>query len=105
MIWTIVSVPSTYTFLTADRPIVMTNGLSRPDSRLAIPIGPRKLFIASNEQAIVDHVVAWKPDDLVSFVNNRVFCKHAAFALGPMTVSFGSWQIGLAHNCLVLQQR
>jgi hypothetical protein len=82
MIWTIVSPPSTYTFVTSDRPIVMTNGLNRPDSHLAIPIGPRKLFIASNEQAIVDQVVAWKPDDLVSFVNNRVVLQARRFCIG-----------------------
>jgi hypothetical protein len=82
LIWTIVSPPSTRSFLTSDRPIVMTNGLSRPDSHLAIPIGPRKLFIASNQQGIVDEVVARKPDDLVSFVNDRVVRQARRFCIG-----------------------
>ena len=88
MIWTIVSPPSTRTFLTSDRPIVMTNGLSRPDSHLTIPVGPRKLFIASNEQAIVDYVVAWKPDDLVTFVNNRVVRQARRFCIGTNDQQF-----------------
>ncbi len=47
MIWTILSPPSSYHFLTSDRPIIMTNGMAEPKSHLAMPIGPRTLFIAS----------------------------------------------------------
>jgi hypothetical protein len=30
----------------------------------------------------VDHVIAWKPDDLVSFVNNRVVLQARRFCIG-----------------------
>ena len=70
MIWTILQPPSSYPFLTSDRPVIMTNGLSEPGSHLALPIGPKRLFIASNRQAIVDDVSARRPDDLVAFVNS-----------------------------------
>jgi hypothetical protein len=72
MIWTIISPPSSYSFLTSDRPLIMTNGMNRAESHLALPIGPRKLFIASNRNEIVRDVAQRKPDDLVLFVNDRV---------------------------------
>jgi hypothetical protein len=82
MIWTILSPPSAYPLLTSDRPVIMTNGLSKPESHLALPIGPRRLFIASNQQAIVDELAARRPDDLVAFVNDRVVKQGRRFVLG-----------------------
>ncbi len=43
MSWSIVSPRSSHTFLTSDRPIIMTNGLASPEAHLSLPIGPRKL--------------------------------------------------------------
>jgi hypothetical protein len=82
MTWTIISPPSAYTFLTSDRPIIMTNGLVNPDSHLALPIGPRRLFIASNQATIVREIAARKPDDLVAFVNDRVIKQARNFVIG-----------------------
>jgi hypothetical protein len=82
MIWTTITMPSSFSFLTSDRPIIMTNGLSQPEGHLALPIGPRKLFIASNQQAIVDEVARRKPDDLVAFVNDRVVKQARNFVIG-----------------------
>ena len=36
------------TLFTSDRPIVMTNGMSKPESHLAIPISPHHAFFACN---------------------------------------------------------
>ncbi len=82
MIWTILSPPSSYPLLTSDRPLIMTNGMIRPESHLALPIGPRKLFIASNRNEIVQEVARRRPDDLVSFVNNRVVKQARRFVIG-----------------------
>lgn len=82
MIWTIVSPPSFYPFLTSDRPIITTNGMSKPESHLAFPIGPRTLFIASNQQAIVDEIAGERPDDLVAVVNDRVVKQARRFVIG-----------------------
>jgi Protein of unknown function (DUF4238) len=82
MIWTLINPPSSYPFLTSDRPLMMTNGISAPDGHLALPIGPRRLFIASNKQHIVDEVAARKPDDLVQFVNDRVVKQAREFVIG-----------------------
>ncbi|TAL81003.1 MAG: DUF4238 domain-containing protein [Beijerinckiaceae bacterium] len=82
MIWTILSPPSSYPFLTSDRPVIMTNGMIKPESHLALPIGPRKLFIASNRNEIVQEVARRKPDELVSFVNDRVVKQARRFVIG-----------------------
>lgn len=82
MIWTILSPPSSYPFLTSDRPIIMTNGINKPEHHLALPIGPRTLFIASNQQAIVDDVAGRRPDDLVALVNNQVVKQARRFVVG-----------------------
>lgn len=82
MIWTILSLPTSYTFLLSDRPLIMTNGMLRPESHLALPIGPRKLFIASNGNEIVQEVARRRPDDLVSFVNDRLVKQARRFVIG-----------------------
>jgi hypothetical protein len=82
MIWTILSPPSPYPLLSSDRPIITTDGLSEPNSHLALPIGPRTLFIASNRQDIVDEVSGKRPGDLVTFVNNRVVQQARRFVIG-----------------------
>jgi hypothetical protein len=82
MIWSILSPPSSSPFLISDRPITMTNGLSRPDSHVALPIGPRTLFIASNQQTIVDDVARRNPDDLVTHVNDRIVRQARRFVIG-----------------------
>jgi Protein of unknown function (DUF4238) len=82
MIWTILSPPSSYPFLTSDRPLIMTNGMINPESHLALPIGPRKLFIASNRNEIVQEIARRKPDDLVSFVNDRIVKQARRFVIG-----------------------
>lgn len=82
MEWTIISPPSSYTFLTSDRPIVMTNGLSNDNSHLVIPIGPRKLFVACNTTATAREIASLKPNDLVARVNDRVVRQARDFVIG-----------------------
>lgn len=47
LVWRVVDFHGSDTLLTGDRPIIMTNGMVAPDSHLAIPIGPRKMFLAT----------------------------------------------------------
>jgi Protein of unknown function (DUF4238) len=46
MAWVVVPLRGSYSLLTSDRPLVMTNGISGPGKHLGMPIGPRLLFIA-----------------------------------------------------------
>lgn len=46
-LWCVVDISSlSETFLTGDRPFIMTNGLERADGHFALPIGPKHLFLA-----------------------------------------------------------
>jgi hypothetical protein len=45
-----------YSPLTSDRPLVMTNGISGPGKHLGMPIGPRLLFIAADDRDEVEQL-------------------------------------------------
>jgi Protein of unknown function (DUF4238) len=82
MRWAILKPVSSFTFLTSDRPIIMTNGITRPDDHLVLPIGPSRLFVASNSKATVERLLALKSDDLVKAVNNLVVKQARRFVIG-----------------------
>ena len=82
MNWAIFVPPSSFTFLTCDRPIIMTNGLAQSDGHIALPIGPRRLFIASNTTDILRHLKARKPDALVNEVNDNIVKQARHFVIG-----------------------
>lgn len=82
LIWRILDFKSSYTFLTGDRPIIMTNGMNSTDSHLAIPIGPRKLFIAAHTSGLADALVRDKADDVIAFVNDRIVRQARRFCIG-----------------------
>jgi hypothetical protein len=49
MAWVAAPINSAYTLLTSDRPMMMTGGTAQPNFRMAMPIGPSRLFIAAND--------------------------------------------------------
>ena len=53
-------------------PIIMTNGMVKPDSHLVIPIGPRKLFVAAPNLDLVNSLVGQNADEVVEFANDRI---------------------------------
>jgi hypothetical protein len=71
--WGMVDVTGTgYRFLTSDRPVVRTDGLTKPDSHLAVPLGPTRLFIVTNNAQTTEYFQAMRPRDLVMRMNKRV---------------------------------
>ena len=48
MAWVVAPLRSSYSLLTSDRPLVMTNGIKGPGKHFGMPIGPRLLFIAAD---------------------------------------------------------
>ncbi len=61
-----------WTMLTSDRPIIMTNGLTRSDAHIVIPISPRMLFIASRNKETNDRINSMTSNDIVETTNNKV---------------------------------
>jgi hypothetical protein len=82
LVWRVLDFKSSYTFLTGDRPIIMTNGMTKMDSHLAIPIGPRKLFIAAHTTGWADALMRDKADKVIAFVNDRIVRQARRFCIG-----------------------
>ena len=73
MRWGIVDIPTHLPeLLTSDRPIIMSNGLDQDDGHLAIPVSPRRLFLACKNEQITRQILGMTPRDLVRRTNQLV---------------------------------
>jgi Protein of unknown function (DUF4238) len=70
------------TLLTSDRPIIMTNGLVGSEGHLALPMGPRMLFVAANTDRMVHDIRSGDPRRLVEHVNDRVVSQAVKYVWG-----------------------
>ena len=83
MRWSVVSFRNErFTFLTSDRPIIMTNGMARPDNHLALPIGPRMLFVATNTVEMEQTIRNMNARQLMEQVNSRVVSQARKYVWG-----------------------
>ena len=82
LLWTVLDFKSSRTFLTGDRPIIMSNGMNDIDSHLAIPIGPRKLFFAAHNTNLADALKRDKADNVVAFINDKIVRQARRFCIG-----------------------
>jgi hypothetical protein len=54
MVWALITFDDQHhPLLTGDRPIIFYGGLSHPRGRLLMPLSPRTLFVAANDQALI----------------------------------------------------
>jgi hypothetical protein len=79
--WTIY----TFTFdnpklLTSDRPVMMCNGLGRVGGHIAIPLGPRRVFLATQTAEIADRIVS--DPRLAPNFNDRVARQAQTYVYG-----------------------
>ena len=81
LLWRVVEFKSRSTLMTGDRPIIMTNGMVKPDSHLVIPIGPRKLFVAAPNLDLVNSLVGQNADEVVEFANDRIVKQAHRFCI------------------------
>lgn len=58
--------------LTCDRPIIMTNGLERPDAHVVLPISPRTFFLAYRSDDFFSRVAGLSQEALASTINDAV---------------------------------
>jgi hypothetical protein len=60
-----------HTLLTCDRPIVMTNGLARPDAHIVLPISPLRIFFAAkNDETMRALDAMWRRGALAASLND-----------------------------------
>ena len=86
-------------FLTSDRPVVMTNGLDKPNSQLLIPISPRHVFVATNNIQTENYIRKVRHDrQLIQQVNERVALQSRKYvwALSDAQLSFVTKRLGRA---------
>ena len=77
MIWNLVSyTDARFSLLTSDRPVIISNGLLKPDSHIIVPIGPERLFVAANSAEFVNYLKSLPPQKLISDCND-VIAKQA----------------------------
>jgi hypothetical protein len=74
MIWGVVRVfKSRYPLLTSDRPVVMSNGLARPEAHIVMPISPDRIFVAARKVETAREIDArGKRGELVEELNDRI---------------------------------
>ncbi|MGD1017372.1 MAG: DUF4238 domain-containing protein [Roseiarcus sp.] len=83
MRWSVLTVTEpTLTFLTSDRPVVMSDGVNKPDSYIIVAIGPSKAFFACNslEMERYVHRIPW--EQIMQFANDIVVRQACNFVYG-----------------------
>jgi hypothetical protein len=84
MKWGVLSLIGTkYPLLTSDRPIVMTNGIGRPDSYMILPISPDKVFVAAGSEKTAAEIIEQdRQRQLGRMLNDRVVRQARRYAYG-----------------------
>lgn len=73
MRWTVCTLNQTSNLLlTSDRPIIMTNGVMRPEGHIALPISPRAFFLAYRSDDFFREVSALSQETLAGVMNDYV---------------------------------
>jgi hypothetical protein len=73
---------SRISLLTSDRPLDMPHGLGEKNAYIALPIGPKMLFIAAHDDAYEKHVASADPTEVVKDVNQAVVHQAREFVWG-----------------------
>jgi hypothetical protein len=83
MRWSVVTFKKErHTLLTSDRPIIMTNGMAKPEDHLVLPIGPRTLFIATNNIETENKIRTIDAGTMMTQVNDRVASQARKYVYG-----------------------
>lgn len=85
MIWGVATLTDLRpSFLTSDRPVVMTNGIKYPTAHIIIPISPRSIFIATNTPLKLRQLQAAIGDGaLLRHINDAVAAQAQKFVYFP----------------------
>jgi len=71
--------PSKGAFLISDEPVVMQAGLAKPMGHIAVPIGPKALFLATFDIPTQQVIARMKCKDIVREVNRQVVGRASRF--------------------------
>lgn len=83
MRWSRVSLAtSTIPLLISDRPLDMPHGLGAGSAYIALPIGPKMLFIAAHDDTYEKHIASTDPTEVVKHVNQAIVHQAREFVWG-----------------------
>lgn len=83
MLWHIIDTSDAdFDLLTSDRPIIRTNGLMIEGGHLALPIGPRTLFVAAKDQSALYPIISLSRRKLVRECNRQVASYAVKYVYG-----------------------
>lgn len=83
MAWGIHVIPRGYdNLLTSDKPIVKSNGLAHSAGYISLALGPKVLFIATNNKATLDNILGSGAGILVHNFNKAVCNQAIEYAYG-----------------------
>jgi hypothetical protein len=83
MRWSVLTITNPiHTFLTSDRPVVMTNGINRPDSFIIVPMGPKQTFVAVNTEKMEDYLQSIPVEKFTTSLNDAVSRQACSYVYG-----------------------
>ena len=83
MEWRVLRMPDhAPTLLTSDRPVIRTNGLAQKGGHLALPIGPKLLFLASHDPDFLQAILQEDQVKLAKESNRNVVESASRFVYG-----------------------
>jgi hypothetical protein len=83
MHWSRISLArSSAPLLTADRPLDMPHGPGSKNAYIALPVGPRMLFVAAHDNAYERHLASADQTEVVKNVNRAVVHEAREFVWG-----------------------
>lgn len=81
--WKVIDFPDdAFELLTSDRPVMRSDGIEAPDGHIALPIGPRRLFLASPHRAVMTSITTMNRRQLAKQINLRIVEGAARFVYG-----------------------
>jgi hypothetical protein len=92
-----------FDFLLSDRPLVLANGENRGDFLFGLPISPKHVFFAANNENFLEKIDACTPEELVQKMNISVVqqAKRKAFAQSKAhKMRFFENRLGTQHYIL-----
>ncbi|AZO34033.1 MAG: DUF4238 domain-containing protein [Mesorhizobium sp.] len=80
--WTASNVYGEREFVTSDRPIIASVGMTGPKAHIILPIGPHRVFIATKTEEFRRHLFDKRPWDFVTAVNKHIVNNATDYVYG-----------------------
>lgn len=72
MRWGVITLHENQRLMTSDRPLLITNGLEKPETEIHLPISPAHLFVAANKEDVLQKIAKIHARELSSELNHYV---------------------------------